>query len=103
LRDRKTGKTIGEPMRHSVDRKGAAINHWAFSPDGKLLAIGASYHSNRREEIENLGQICVWETATGNLVESWDGGGLGSIERLAFHKDSQTVLFQAARVQYDGK
>jgi hypothetical protein len=96
-----TGKPIGEPLRHSVDRRGARIACRAFSPDGKLLALGVAY-DGRGGERESLGQIRVWDTTSGRMVTTF-GGSPGSIRGLAFHKDSKTLIFQADRLRIDGK
>jgi hypothetical protein len=103
LRDARTGALIGEPLRHSVDRRGAKISCWAFSPDGRLLAIGAGY-DGRDGERESLGELRVWDTATGALVATYENPSpLGAVRGVIFHKDSKTVVFQADRYAEDGK
>lgn len=103
LYDGKFGRPIGEPLRHMIhDRKEGQINCWAFSPDGTLLVIGAGYTSGGKER-ESIGQIRVWDTATGKLVLEYDGRNIGSVSGVAFLKDSKTIQFKADTLEIDGK
>ncbi len=102
LIDAESGKPFGPPLRHSVDREGARINCWAFSADGKRLAIGAGYYQRSRSATESMGQLRVWDTSTGALLATYGYTRLGCIRGVAFHKDSQTVLFQADSFEVDG-
>jgi hypothetical protein len=92
-------KPLGPKLRHNVDRTGAAISCWAFSPDGKLLATGASY-TNHKGDRESLGQIRIWEVATGRLVACKDN--LGEVQGVAFRNDGKTLLFRADYREIDG-
>ncbi len=104
LSDAGTGKPIGGDLLHerSLTQKGGMkVTCWAFSPDGKLVATGTGFHLHQRSGDVNDGRICVWEAATGVLVEVAPGR-TGTIRGLAFKEDSRTLLFQCDPYEVDG-
>ena len=56
--------TLGRPIRRFAGLKGAAQDV-AFSPDGKLIAVGSGYHAS--DNISD-GHLSVWDAASGGLV-----------------------------------
>ncbi len=87
------------------------INCWAFSPDGSLLAIGASYYRveplpagikesggpdvNRRG-VRNIGEIRVFDTNSGEEVARRDCGRVLGLKfandrRLTFDADDRAI------------
>jgi WD40 repeat protein len=104
LYDKKTGKPIGEKLkpRHVFDQSDRLkITCWSFSPDGKLVAIGGGYVTHFRSGDNNIGDIRVWDTATGKLVAQGPKG-IGQICQLAFTKDGKTIQFVAEEFDIDG-
>jgi hypothetical protein len=64
-----TGKPKGEALTHPErPRKGMAIGTWAFSPDGKLLAVGLGDYKNARPD-DSAGGYAIWDVASGELVK----------------------------------
>ena len=72
---------------------------WSFSPNGKLIAVGSGYRAGRGSDPDDpicLGEIRVWEVATGKLVSSaGEKYRLGAIKKVVFSEDSKTVYFNA--------
>jgi WD40 repeat protein len=104
LYDTKTGKEIGAPLTFPgqfIETDLPEIACWAFSPDGKLVAIGSRYDEGRKVDNTRVGHIRVWDTATGALVAD-KPGQTGPIRRLAFTKDGRGVLFEADPYEIDG-
>ncbi len=100
LRNATTNEAIGPQLRHSSSGDGAKIVCWAFSPDGKLLATGAGY-KNKSGDGESMGEIRVWDVATGKLLAK-RRRGMGYVHGLAFLKDSKTLVFLADIYRVDG-
>ncbi len=79
---------------------------WAFSPDGKLLAIGTAI--NVWESIR-CGAIVVWDLTTGKIVACRGGEAnferdkLGPVSKVAFSQDSQTLYYSAGSFELSGK
>jgi hypothetical protein len=104
LYDTKTCKEIGAPLTFPgvfIQTNLPEIACWAFSPDGKLVAIGCRYDEGRKVDNTRIGHIRVWDTATGALVAE-KPGQTGPIRRLAFTKDGWGVLFEADPYEIDG-
>jgi hypothetical protein len=104
LHDTKTGARIGAPLTFPgqfIPTNPPEIACWAFSPDGKLVAIGSRYDEGRKVDNTSTGHIRVWDTATGALVAE-NPGQTGPIRRLAFTKDGRGVLFEADPYEIDG-
>jgi hypothetical protein len=103
LCDAKTGETASPVMKHEqTDRPGGwKITCWAFSADGKLLVTGVGYHREpgRGERRESLGEIRVWDIATGKLLAKRSAG---YVHAVAFLKDSKTLIFSAEVHEVDG-
>jgi hypothetical protein len=103
LYDKTTGKRIGAPLEFPgvfVPTDPPVIACWAFSPDGRLVAIGSRFIEGNKDKT-NVGYIRVWDTATGALVAE-NPGRTGSIRRLAFTKDGRRVLLEADRHEIYG-
>jgi len=96
LRDAK-GKRLAKLTR------GGDVACWAFSPDGKLLAVGLRYDSSKesRDSYTIRGYLHLYDTATGDLLG--EGGGLyGPVTHIAFDKRGKTVLYQKGRYEEQG-
>jgi WD40 repeat protein/predicted Ser/Thr protein kinase len=78
----------------------AAVDQLAFSPDGKLLAIGMTFPlggpSPRSAEVR------VWEPAAGSKTHSWQGA-IGGVTALAFSPDGQRLAAVTAMYGSKGK
>ena len=74
------------PLRVFKHHKGG-ISELAFSPNGKLLASGGSRHKRR----DSLDEICVWDVASGRLLQS-DYFYNDGVNGLTFI-DDQTLVF----------
>jgi WD40 repeat protein len=106
LHDAATGKPIGGEL--CPDRRGCGatmrVTSWAFSPDGKLVAVAAG--DKQPGPISgsptSVGDIRVWDTATGKLVASLPGA-VGWVRGVAFAADGRTVLYRADKHEVDGK
>jgi hypothetical protein len=107
LYDKATGKTLGEPLKLTnriyyagennteaqAQQAGKRITAWAFSPDGKTIAIGGSIGLPE----DAKGEVLVWDVATQKLLASVDittraGRDLGYVRALAFTADGNTVI-----------
>jgi hypothetical protein len=103
LYDTENKKYIGGPIYHDKLAWGKdEMTDWAFSPDGKLVVTGSGYREGggRSGDKTSVGQIRVWEVATGDLVSTYSG--VGYVKRLAFSKDSKKVLYDAEKHEVDG-
>src|SRR5262249_34090353 len=87
LWDARTGRPATPPLRH---RRAVWPPEWAqpvyivaFSADGKLLASA------------NVGEVVVWETASGTRLASWDQPY--HVYRMRFTPDGARLLLAGAR------
>ena len=73
---------------------------WSFSADGRYVATGLRYYRAAESPAEvdtNVGQIEVWDAATGELVQRYHKA-VGSVSEVGFDDDeSMTVLFIAEK------
>jgi hypothetical protein len=103
LGDAQTGEAASPVMKHEqTDRPGGwKITCWAFSADGKLLVTGVGYHREpgRGDRRESLGEIRVWDIATGKLLAKRSAG---YVHAVAFLKDGKTLIFSAEVHEVDG-
>ena len=68
----------------------------SFSPDGKYVVTGSGfYRENDGEKPDNVGEIKVWDAATGKCVEEYRKT-LGTVRSVGFNPDGTKVLFEAA-------
>ncbi len=64
----------------------------AFSPDGKILAAGASLEiGNRSRRTENLGQIQLWDVSSGQKVSRLPGH-VTWVSSLVFSADGKRLI-----------
>ena len=82
-----TGRGVGPVLKHTGTREGMGINTWAFSPDGKLLAVG---FGEKADPNDTAGGVCVWEVATGKCLGS-PGEDLGWVHGVSFSADGKRV------------
>jgi hypothetical protein len=104
LCDAGTGEAVTPLLKHrQTDRPGGwKITCWAFSPDGKLLVTGVGYHGRsegRGQRGESLGEVRVWDVATGKLLAERT---TGFVHAVAFLADSKTLIFAAEAHEVDG-
>lgn len=94
LVDTTTNKPVGDVLEHRpLTRPRSREHRWAFSPDGKLVAIAIS--ADTRGGNDTAAHIRVWDIATGKLVAEatpFRYNHLGYVRALAFSSDSRRVL-----------
>ncbi len=76
-----------------ANRKINVSEQWAFSPDGKYVAISQS--ASNIDGVDTEGNIGVWEIATRKMIASATPSThnhLGGVREMAFSSDSQTVV-----------
>lgn len=66
-------------------------NCWAFSPDGRWLAIGSSIHQRKQQ---SAGHVGVWNVKTAKMVTHCTDP-LGKVKRVQFDPDSRTIRILA--------
>jgi hypothetical protein len=79
------------------------ISCWAFSLDGRLLAVGYNHDDSKdcSRDYTIRGWLRVYDTATGDWLG--DAGSLfGPIKHLAFSKGGKTLLYQAGEYKEKG-
>jgi WD40 repeat protein len=88
--DTASGNPVGPELHHSRRRDRMRINTWAFSADGRLLATASSQSA---DGIDTVGEVRVWDVATGKLVAVATDAryALGWVHTLAF-ADNRTLL-----------
>ena len=102
LYDVESKKNIGKPLQHSdpnkkprrLLRKGTSISNWAFSDDGKMVAIAISWHDGDAFD-DPHGALAVWDVNTQELVPVTFGKGpsfLGPVHKMIFTPDGRTLL-----------
>jgi WD40 repeat protein len=98
LRDARSGEAVTPWLEHrQTDRPGGfRLTGWAFSGDGKLLATTTGY---RGPGEGRRGEIRVWDTATGKLL---DQRSTGFVRNVAFLEDSKTLVYSADELNVDG-
>ena len=92
LYDRKTGKQVCTLRHPDRPRKGLMeVSHWAFSPDGKLLAVGVGDEKYKGTD-DTAGGVYVWKVATGKLVKTYDRD-IGRVTELKFLDNSTLLIY----------
>lgn len=84
---------FGEPLElPRVNRNRNVSEQWAFSPNGRYVAISQSGSNVGGEDTE--GKIYVWEIATGKRIANASTAthDLGRVHEMAFSADSQAVV-----------
>lgn len=76
-------------IRHSLTWTGNLRDAIAMSPDGGLLAIGVW---------ESAAQIKIWDTRSGELLQTLTHPGMSGISALAFSPDGQTLASSAEEI-----
>jgi hypothetical protein len=91
-----SGNPVGPVLRHSQRREAMQIHDWAFSPDGRLVATASS----EGEDEDTVGEVRVWEVATGKLMTVATDArlDLGRVHAIAFSEDSRIVLIHCAEM-----
>ncbi len=82
LLDRQTGQEIKR-----LEGQTEEINHIAFSPDGKQLAVGSRYSSQPDSKKTPLG---LWEVPSGNQLKRFKGHS-NHVMKVAFSPDGLTL------------
>jgi hypothetical protein len=82
-----SGNPVGLVLRHSRRREAMRIHDWSFSPDGRLVATASS----DGEGEDTVGEVRVWEVATGRLVAVARDArfDLGRVHAIAFFRGQQ--------------
>lgn len=88
-----TGKAVCAALEHRPLRSDSLITAFAFSPDGKRVAIGTG-DPNGRKKGDSAGEVRVWDIATGKLLASIcpARGDIGYVNAIAFSADGRTIL-----------
>lgn len=85
---------FGEPFEIlRVNRTRNVSEQWAFSPDGRYVAIAQSASNIGGEDTES--NIGIWEIASGKLIAKATPttyNHLGKVREMAFSADSETVV-----------
>lgn len=89
-------KPLGKPFPHSpLSRMHNREQRWAFSPDGKLIAISLSGEIPTGGD--SAAHIRVWDIATGKLMAEatpFRHNQLGYVRAMAFSDDSKKILIR---------
>src|SRR5262249_35417815 len=86
-----TGKPVGPALGHADIRRTEKLSiTWAFSPDGKLLAT--AFSGDTVGGGDTMGDVRVWEVATGKLVAVPKRHDIGYVRSLAFKPDNKTLV-----------
>src|SRR5262245_60961285 len=93
LLDAVTNKPLGPSLVHRALRKDSRITAWAFSPDGKRLAVGTGDPRGKAMG-DSVGEVRIWDVATGQLLDSIHParGNIGYVHAVAFSPDGKAVL-----------
>ena len=87
-------KPVGEAFAHRpLSRMHKQETRWAFSPDGKRVAVSLS--GDIRSGGDSAAHIRVWEVATGQLVAEatpFRYNSLGYVRAMAFSDDGKKIL-----------
>ena len=88
-----SGRTVGPALDHRPLRADSQITAYAFSGDGKLVAVGTGDPTGRLRS-DTAGEVRVWEIATGKLLASINPamGDIGYVNAVAFAADGKTIL-----------
>ena len=87
-------KPVGEAFPHRpLSRMYKPETRWAFSPDGKRVAVSLS--GDIRSGGDSAAHIRVWEVATGQLVAEatpFRYNSLGYVRAMVFSDDGKKIL-----------
>jgi hypothetical protein len=126
-----SGKAVGKPITKQLEgrtkvvdnrlvnnsgdelaqltKKYESVNCFAFSPDGKMLAVGIRYDStisNKSKDGTISGYVRIYDALTGALLRERREGGpkglIGPVEQIAFSDDGNEVLFEIGKYQEIG-
>jgi hypothetical protein len=89
-----SGRAVGPVLRHRGGRPGMRITTWAFSPDGRRLAIA---FGEAADPEDTAGGVHVWEVATGKFLGA-PGEDLGWVEAVSFSPDGRAVRIRCLEV-----
>ena len=102
----------GQPIGKELDARDAAssefalqFNCYSFSPDGKYVVTGSGFIKkfppNEDTRDTNVGQIQVWDAATGELVEKKSRGPIGNVSSVRFSEDGKAIFYSADKFSLD--
>lgn len=98
--DAKTEKPTGLEIAIKGRNRNMVITCWAFSPDGKSIAVGAGWKGGKGAP-NSFGEVGVFEVGTGKLVMLAPKEP-GFVHKVGFSENGREVFYEADKFEIDG-